>query len=269
MNLGFEKQTVLDASLNNALKHRHPETAIWRLCEGARAPENIRERLLGLYANEHHFVMALTKCLNQIALDDVKSARILLDLGAALRRLEATEWHAAVECPLYRVCMNYGASYRRMVLLFLGYRVPHDMSTCYACSVADMQQCGTAQLYWMLPTIEKVPLLSLLLTNLRDTDAIHDLKRASLWVGPKRAPSLITLYAHATHRKTVECAALDIMRSRMIEICIGLQALDLPALLVAKVLENACRVPGTKFRRAHTWAVAATVKHWHDKHSPG
>ena len=82
---------------------------------------------------------------------------------------------------------------------------------------------------------------------------------------PRHDEQITANYGYAAHRKTVECAALEIMRPRMTEICIGMQPLGLPALLTVLLIEEACWVPGTEFRRAHTWAIAATVKHWRKK----
>ena len=72
------------------------------------------------------------------------------------------------------------------------------------------------------------------------------------------------LYAQAISRHAVELSGYRFMRARMTEICVALQDLELPVLLLVLLIEEACWLAGTQFRRFHTWSLAATVKHWRE-----
>ena len=78
-------------------------------------------------------------------------------------------------------------------------------------------------------------------------------------------PVHIQAFARALSRPMIERAAFELARPHMTEICIGLQELNLPALLVVFIIEEASKLEFTRFRRAHTWELACTVKHWHDR----
>ena len=72
-------------------------------------------------------------------------------------------------------------------------------------------------------------------------------------------------YTAALRKYPLDKAALNIMCPRMTEICIAMQDLGLPTLLMVLIIEEACWMAATEFRRYHTWTLAATVKHWREQ----
>ena len=82
---------------------------------------------------------------------------------------------------------------------------------------------------------------------------------------PARTPAHTQAFEEALSRPMVERAAFELARPRMAEISIALCDLNLPVLLVVLIIEEACKLAATRFRRGHSWELAATIKHWFDK----
>lgn len=62
-------------------------------------------------------------------------------------------------------------------------------------------------------------------------------------------------------KSELKAAAFDVQRDRMAEICLALQSMQLPALLLVLILREACTATETRLRFSHCWAVATKVKH--------
>ena len=66
----------------------------------------------------------------------------------------------------------------------------------------------------------------------------------------------------------LKAAAFDLQRDRMAEICMALQSMHLPALLLVLILREACVVTDVRLRFSHCWAVATKIKHTMHYHPP-
>lgn len=66
--------------------------------------------------------------------------------------------------------------------------------------------------------------------------------------------------SYALPKALVKAAAFDLARQNMLKVCLGLQPLDLPALLTVMILREVCAPAGSSLRFRHCWAVAVKVK---------
>ena len=65
--------------------------------------------------------------------------------------------------------------------------------------------------------------------------------------------------------KMMQTAAYDLTYKRMIEVCLAMQDLDLPALVTYKIVKHACRFlcPGAKAKMNDVWKIITKIKHFH------
>lgn len=65
--------------------------------------------------------------------------------------------------------------------------------------------------------------------------------------------------------KMMQTAAYDLTYKRIIEICLAMQDLDLPALVTYKIVKHACRFlcPGAKAKMNDVWRIITKIKHFH------
>ena len=155
---------------------------------------------------------------------------------------------------------------RKKLALLLSRLEAHDAETC-ECNKFEV--VVTEAIKWICNDQITLPVLSLVAAAIQreislptyvPTPFFSAYTSSGRWFAEKLARSKLAL-----SRRAVESAALEIARPRMAEICFALQELRLPALVTVLLIEEACWLAGTEFRRAHTWAIAATVKHWLDK----
>jgi hypothetical protein len=65
-----------------------------------------------------------------------------------------------------------------------------------------------------------------------------------------------------TMRGKIAMMRLDFVRNRAIEVCIGIQPLQLDALQMCEILVHACGPLAPVISFHHWWAIATTVKHF-------
>jgi hypothetical protein len=65
--------------------------------------------------------------------------------------------------------------------------------------------------------------------------------------------------------KSLQTVAYDLTYKRMIEICLAMQDIDLPALVTYKIVKHACRFlcPGAKAKMNDVWRIITKIKHFH------
>lgn len=65
-----------------------------------------------------------------------------------------------------------------------------------------------------------------------------------------------------TARRDISKTRLDFVRSRALQVCIGLQSLNLDALQMCEILVHACGPLARLIAFHHWWKIATTVKHF-------
>lgn len=151
-------------------------------------------------------------------------------------------------------------------VLFLAQLFSAEHGGCSACAFKQLDQEVVREC--ALGPANPISVISVLAAIATDLPCVSLIPKYMYYVSFRHRQTYEAAVAHFNHsisRPAVEHAALQIARPRMLEICIALQHLRLPALVTVLLIEEACWLAGTEFRRAHTWAIAAKVKHWHDK----
>lgn len=64
-------------------------------------------------------------------------------------------------------------------------------------------------------------------------------------------------------RRDISKTRLDFVRQRALQVCVGLQSLNLPALLTCEILLFACGPVAPVVAFHHWWQIATIVKHFH------
>lgn len=66
-------------------------------------------------------------------------------------------------------------------------------------------------------------------------------------------------------RRTIARVQLDFVRSRALQVCLGLYSLELDALQMCTVLRHACGPVAALVPFHRWWAIATTIKHYHER----
>jgi hypothetical protein len=64
-------------------------------------------------------------------------------------------------------------------------------------------------------------------------------------------------------RRRIAKTRLDLVRHRAMQVCIGLQSLNLDALSMCEIMQQSCGPPWCSIPFHHWWRIATTVKHFH------
>lgn len=230
---------------------------------GAAVPEDL-ERTLVSAVGRDKWAEALNSYLMVAIGGEAKKIEILLRLGAQTygsKNLDCPLWEAVVR---YRYFTRFVPLTRAAIVMLLGHHKPHDFVKCNKCVQPDLVQSLEYEFQYLTNPLTQIPVLSCVLAGMPFPPKSFADSRLP---GSKIDDQTHAIYNHATSPAVLQRAAFEIMRHRMTTMCIGLQDLELPALLTVFIIEAACCMPGTKFCRFQTWSLATIVKHWRDRRS--
>lgn len=256
-----ERQQELNALLIAEAKAGNVVRVVDYITSGALVPENLMEMLFDAHGRAKVMESLAVELCFAAGYGTVPTVKTLLSLGAEINGTNRTF------CALRRVVGHAWATdsglnspHRKIALLFLAHHNSHT-EECASCRQTPLPALVERELMYVPYPYVWMPVLSYILAATSARPTFTDLFGSG--VSPE-FQARRQRYERAAHPDVVQCAAFELMRSRMTEICIGMQALDFPALLTVIIMEETCWLPGTEFRRWSTWKLAAVVKHWFD-----